>query len=248
VEWDLAFYVCLTGDLYGGFSNQLLTLVWGNQFAKERNKFLSIQSAYTVHESRKYLLENWNGIFDPDVIPYMSMDFNQPDTRKCAQQISFEEMFLVMGSDDKRMQYKHLHIPIMKGEIQNTALASVPEVSVHGRSMERECDQYPHVCMTLHPEVPSEEELCDYRQSRIREIFGISTNQSITLYTDNQNQEYDYTYHIRNQHPLAVQLWTMVLSPRHIGNSKSTMDYLIALWKRQLDMAHTIEPKSCYQS
>jgi hypothetical protein len=248
VEWDLAFYVCLVGDLYGGFSNQLLTLVWGNQYAQEKNKFLSVNSAFTVHENRKYLLENWNDIFDADAIPHMAMRFAQPDSRQCAQEITFEEVFLTMGADDARMKYKHLPIPIMRGDVQNRAIQIIPEISVHGRSMEHACEQYPHVCVSLVPVFQAAEELCDYRQNRIREAFGIPSNATITLFTDNQNKEYDATYDTQSQDPLAVQLWAMILSPKHIGNSRSTMDYLIALWKQQLGMEHTMEPEGCYQS
>jgi hypothetical protein len=248
VEWDMAFYVCLTGDLYGAFSNQLLTLVWGSQYAKEKDKFLSIQSAATVHENRKYLLENWDTIFEEDAILNLAMDYHQPDSRKCALLITFEDMFSSVMNSDLRMKYLKLPLPIVRGDIQNAAIQNIPDISVHGRSLENNCMTYNHVCITAIPSIPESEELCDYNQSRILEVFGISQDESITLFTDNQNDVYDATYENKDQNPFIVQLWTMVLSPRHIGNSRSTMDYIIALWKRQLGMAHTIEPKGCYQS
>jgi hypothetical protein len=93
----------------------------------------------------------------------------------------------------------------------------------------------------------AELDLCDYRQARVRAAFGVPAGARITLFDDGQSEEQAGTYELRSRAPLAVQLWMMATSRRHIGNSKSSMDFVVALWRRQLGLADTIEPAACYQ-
>jgi hypothetical protein len=238
VEWGLSFYVCLTGYLYGQFSNQLLTIAAANQYAKDKGKFLRLQSIETLLENRQFLTRNWDSLFEPNAIPYFVIGDN---LESCSETRTYEDVY-TNEFLAKRTSPGWFTVPELALSIRNQAVSV--QASVHGRSMDGQCAQYDTLCVRHDMDVPN---LCKYSQAYIRNTFHINTSIEITLFTDGQNPEDDATYEIKDEHWFPVQVWSMVLSPKHIGNSKSSMDYMIALWKRQFGMQGTMEPIACYR-
>lgn len=241
VEWDLAFYVCLTDSLFGQFSNQLLTIAVANQYAKERSKFLRLQSTHFAEDRSWFLIPNWDVLFDADAIPFMEIG---PDIATCSEQLTYGNVYM-QEFLPKRQNVGWFTIPNLSLAIQHQAIKVV--TSVHGRSLDHACNRFPLLCSTgveYEPYVPN---LCYYNQTYVRQVFNIEESTEITLFTDGQNPQLDATYQIRDDHSFPVQLWSMVLSKKHIGNPRSSMDYLISRWKHQLGLHWTIEPSACYE-
>ena len=238
-------YVCLAGELYGGLGNQMLALAWTQMYAKAKGKFVWVKSFETTLDYRRYLFQRWDQMFDTDAIPHLKLG---GDDAQCAEHVTFENMYWDMLT--QRERHPEMVLPVMKQEIVAQAMQNLPSVSIHGRGMDGSCLKYSPICKTEDSSVIAKDNtdnLCDYRQERVRALFNISAGSIITLFTDHQDPAYASTYQVTDSHDLAVQLWMMVLSPMHIGNTRSSMDYLISLWKHQLGLGHTMQPAWCYQ-
>jgi len=238
VEWNFAFYVCLTGYLYGQFSNQLLTVSTANQYAKDRNKFLRLQSVATSEENVRFMTQNWDTLFDANAVPYMAIGDSM---ESCSEVQTYVDVYLNEFLP-KRHTPGWFSVPELALNIQQQAI--MVTASVHGRSMDGQCSAFPLLC-PLNTEVPVPD-MCSYNQAYVRKTFNVEDTVQLTLFTDGQNQQQDASYEIKDEHAFPVQLWSMVLSPSHYGNPRSSMDYLISLWKRQLRMEGTMQPFQCY--
>ena len=239
VEWDLSFYLCLTGDLYGQLGNQLLTLAWAQKLALQSSKFLRLSSFSTPNLSRLYLKENWDQIFDTQAFPYILMD-GQSDI-KCHQSFTYESIFFEQLNQE-------FTIPLPKSSVQEHARKAWDSkgISVHGRSFEGTCALIKsNHCPSRNENV---ENLCDYSSHRLRHLFSIDSLTPMVLFSDKQDTTMDSTYEIINEDPIAVQLWMQVISETHIGNPMSTLDLIVYHWKKQTGLGGRMLPESCYAS
>lgn len=60
----------------------------------------------------------------------------------------------------------------------------------------------------------------------------------IVLFTDGQRADLDQTFPLWDNHSFPVQLWMMTLSDIHYGNPMSSVDYVVAHWRRGRRMVH----------
>ena len=90
--------------------------------------------------------------------------------------------------------------------------------------------------------------MCDYSWPRVSSLFGL--REPALLISDGQNADHIATYERVDAHPLAVQLWLMVLSDVHVGNPQSSMDYMIWAWKHAGygPAGWRMLPRDCYPS
>ncbi len=87
------------------------------------------------------------------------------------------------------------------------------------------------------------DKICDYRRNVVMQAYNIPEHHELLLLSDGQNQEFDDTYFFKDTSWFPVQLWMMVLSPKHVGNPKSSVDFLISCWKENLGKPNSMEPK-----
>jgi hypothetical protein len=243
VDWGLAFYYCLTDYLFGDNSNQILTIAWGQKRALENHKYLRLSTLHTSIQRRLHLTEHWNELFDNDAISLFRMD--GVDDERCAVRETMENTFWDMF----QMRAANVTLPVPRRDFRDRVERDPRKisVSVHGRSMDGNCHESVFVCTTVMADKSSVVDTCDYSEPRIREVFDIhDENVGITLFTDGQNEAAIQTYGVVDDRPFFEQLWAMVLSPHHIGNPKSSMDFLIYLWRRQLGIPGVMEPAACY--
>jgi hypothetical protein len=245
VDWGLAFYYCLTEFPYGGNSNQILAIVWGQKRAMQKHKYLRLSTRrQSFPPGWAHLVEHWDELFDKDAIPLFLMD--GVDDERCAERVTMENTYLDMLG--KRAA--NVTLPIPRYELRDRVEKDQRQmsVSVHGRSLDGYCDSAEYLCSTIMTDTSSVVDMCDYSEPRIRKLFDIHDESvSITLFTDGQNDAAIRTYGVVDDRPFFEQLWAMVVSPRHIGNPKSSMDFLIHLWRRQLGIPGVMEPQACYK-
>ena len=240
VDWGLQFYYCLTGHLYGATSNQILTFAWGQQKAKGERKFLRLASLNTPIPERLHLTQNWDSLFDNFAFPFMKRD--GLDDERCAKRVTYESTY----SDMLNVRADGLTLPLPRSELMDrVADQPQPTVSVHGRTLENQCSQYSFICAHGTNE-SNVEDLCNFSKSRVQQLFQIEDSVSITLFTDGQDKAMDSTYNLVDSRPLFDQIWAMVNSPRHIGNPRSSLDFLVFLWRRQRGILIGMEPVACY--
>ena len=213
-------WLCLSDKPYGRTGNQLLTLGYALWYARNLS---GVQLLCPGCE--------WVGQIETPSNLVLG------DNEECAETVSWENMF-----------YKQFGVrgvfppPVPSASVRRKAEQAWPKgkrTSVHGRSFEGACDRIPHMCPSV---AQSKHDMCDYRRSALP-VVG-----NVTLFTDGQNKAMDATYSTVDGHPLMVQLWMMVLSDMHVGNPKSSMDYLVWMWKQ----AHgpsgwKMYPRDCYQ-
>ena len=245
VDWGLAFYYCLTEFPYGGNSNQILAIVWGQKRAMQKHKYLRLSTRrQSFPPGWAHLVEHWDELFDKDAIPLFLMD--GVDDERCAERVSMESTYLDMMD----MRAANVTLPIPRYELRDRVEKDQRQksVSVHGRSLDGYCDSAGYLCSTIMTDTSRVVDMCDYSEPRIRKLFDIHDESvSITLFTDGQNEAAIRTYGVVDDRPFFEQLWAMVMSPRHIGNPKSSMDFLIHMWRRQLGVPGVMEPVDCYQ-
>jgi hypothetical protein len=240
VDWGLAFYHCLDGDLYGGTSNQILTLAWANKMARNQRKLLRIVRKEGMDH---YLLDHWDEIFDSDAFPYFLRDGTKDE--RCATFSTFEATYLEMLN----VRGEGLTLPMPRKELQEKveAYPSIG-VSVHGRSLEGNCEIVPFICIQEADETQVQN-ICDYSYEKLSSLFWpMEKNKQVVLFTDRQNPALDQTYAHVDSRPLFEQLWAMVLSETHVGNPKSSLDFMISMWRKQLGRLNGMEPAACYQA
>jgi len=242
VDWGLAFYHCLTEFPYGGSSNQILAIVWGQKRAMEKHHYLRLSSKRREFPHYwGHLMEHWDELFDKDAIPHFRMDGLDDD--RCADRVSMENTYLDMLHE----RAANVIFPIPRKELREKVEKDPTPIllSVHGRSMDGQCPTSENLCTTV--DKLTVLDTCDYSEPRIRDLFNISNeSMPITLFTDGQDEGAIRTYKIVDKRPFFEQLWAMVLSQHHIGNPKSSMDFLIHKWRRQLGIQGIMEPTNCY--
>ncbi len=245
VEWGVSFYICLVGDIYGQFGNQLLTIAWAQKYALESGKFLRLSSFETMNTPRLYLIKNWDEVFDETAFQNILID-GQEDSR-CHESFTYEQMFFQQATNP----LDEVYIPELSLKVQHSAMnewSKYPKnaVSVHGRSFEGTCSQ---LTDTLCPNIGIRgniENLCDYSSHHLRQLFSINKHTPMILFSDRQQTVLDATYNIIDENPFPVQLWMQVISDTHIGNPMSTLDYIIYKWKKQKGLDSKMLPESCY--
>ena len=245
VDWGLAFYYCLTEFPYGGNSNQILAIVWGQKRAMQKHKYLRLSTRrQSFPPGWAHLVEHWDELFDKYAIPLFLMD--GVDDERCAERVTMESTYLDMM--DTRAA--NVTLPIPRYELRDRVEKDQRQlsVSVHGRSLDGYCDSAEYLCSTIMTDTSRVVDMCDYSEPRIRKLFDIHDESVlITLFTDGQNDAAMLTYRVVDDRPFFEQLWAMVVSPRHIGNPKSSMDFLIYMWRRQLGIPGVMEPVDCYR-
>jgi hypothetical protein len=240
VDWGLAFYHCLTSHLYGGTSNQILSIMWAWKAASKERKLLRLASINRQYDREFQFLSHWYDLFDESSIPFFLLD-GVTDER-CASFESYESAYLDMLNN----KAEGLTLPMPRRELQETVMKHPRiHISVHGRSLEDTCSIAPLICpyKTDQSEVI---DLCDYHLQRVSELFQIKNKDQVILFTDGQNQPMIDSYVHVDSRPFLEQLWAMVQSDLHIGNPKSSVDFLVYLWRKQLGRVNGIEPQACY--
>jgi hypothetical protein len=245
VEWGVSFYICLVGDLYGQFGNQLLTISWAQKKAKNSGKFLRITSMKSPNKSRLFLKENWNNIFDQNAFPNILID--EADDEKCHARFTFEDMYF----EQLKSKHEEIIIPVPKLQVQEDALNAwqrlpKPIVSVHGRSFENTCNNIQENICPNYNFSGVVENMCNYSSYRLRKLFGVEPEIPMVLFSDKQNEVLDSSFELISQELFPVQLWMQVISDTHIGNPMSTLDYIIYKWKKQKGLDSKMLPESCY--
>lgn len=240
VDWGLAFYHCLTQELYGGTSNQILSILWASKAASKQRKFLRLAAINQQYDREFQFLSHWEDLFDESSIPFILRD-GVSDT-KCASFTTYETAYLDMLNN----KAKDLTIPLPRRELrESVAKHPVIHVSVHGRSLEDACTTSKIICPGEN-DITSVVDLCDYQLQRVSDLFHIQDKDQVVLFTDGQNQAMIQSYHHVDTRPFLEQIWAMVQSERHIANPKSSVDFLVYLWRKQLGRQNGIEPHACY--
>lgn len=240
VDWGLEFYYCLVGPLYGNQVDPILAVSWAQHKAKEIHKFLRLAELSSLDTENSDLLRDWGNIFDPKF--FHSMLIDGINDERCALHVTFEETYR-----DMLMAKGHgMELPYPKKELISTLEQSRRvRVSVHGESFQESCEQSENLCTTFTNE-SLVEDMCDYRKSKIVQMFNISQEIEPILFTDGLNPALDATYTLVDSSPLLEQIWPMVTSDVHIGNPKSSVDFAISLWRKQLGVLSGTKPEACY--
>ena len=233
VDWGVAFYYCMVGPLYGGTSNQILSITWAQKQAREKGKFLRLSQ---VSAEPQKLTRAWGEFFDEDAFPMMLRDGK--DDERCAERVRYDHAYLHGFLVDPA----GITPPPLRREVRERVKPGKEEVTVHGRSLDGECALFGFLCVL--PIAQDVQDVCDYSQARVRELFGIPEGTALRLFTDGQDPAMASTYEIVDTRPFPEQLWAMVVSPLHIGNPKSSMDFMISRWRQ----GRGIEPAACYSS
>jgi hypothetical protein len=125
-----------------------------------------------------------------------------------------------------------------------------PVTTVHRRHLEGECvlRAQGKDCVCIHAAAPQNltvSELVDICNMDYGKIVHQTNGTTVVLCTDGQVGHLDQTFpHISN-HSFQVQTWMMARSQVHYGNPMSTVDVIVAMWRRRLASGDMM-PKVCY--
>ena len=240
VDWGLAFYHCLEDELYGGTSNQILSISWGAKKAAEKRKFLRLACINAQNDRPFQLLSSWSDIFDNSAFPFLLRDGIRDE--RCASFATYKSTYHEMFD----LRAEGMTVPLPRQELQDK-IKPQPGISlsVHGRSLEGSCSNAVNIC-PRDLEGLEVEDMCDYSIDRLSVMFGIAQDEKVVLFTDGQNQDMAATYTQIDPRPFPEQLWAMVCSERHLGNPKSSVDFLVYLWRKEIGTADKMEPVACY--
>ena len=233
---DKAF--CLVGSLYGRSNNQILAIGWALMLARRQN----LKLVLTTSDGPGYLFTNWASTFGN---AYGIRWGRGDSTEVCEQTMSWHDSFHEMLAHKRSVNYTDWPLIIPLASIRATAQLLWTEktrdngsfMTVHGRSFE-----YTGQCLsTEHSGYSCDgEQMCDYSLHTMLDRFKPYLNDTvdpsqIVLFTDGQNQDYDREYPVvEREGNLFVHMWMMALSPIHIGNPGSSMDYVIWRWRQYL--------------
>jgi len=236
---DATGWYCVWGPMYGQFGNNAISLVNALFYAQRSGLRLAILT-------RDPKLDALRSAFElPDVL------WNATRVQ-CEQYESWESVFF-KKDEIKAAHLDHYLAPPLAERHRRQAEAALARYdagfTVHGRSHEGDCSLTARHEHTPVPCGTFKYNLCrDYRYQTVASLFQLGGTP--VLMTDRQSPANDYSYHaqggIIDAHELPVQLWMMVLSPRHVGSPGSSLDFLVWLWKRQFHNGTSMFPLECY--
>jgi len=237
-------WLCISGDTYGRTGNQLLTVGYALWSARKRRlEGVQVVQACgdTAHAGDCSSVQPWKNEIE------MPADLLFGDAMPCTQTQTWEALYFeqnaVRGDGS-------ITLPIPSLAVRMEAEFAWPlngtRVSVHGRSLEGGCPIMDPICPSRRLQV--EHTLCDYSWPNVVALnFNIPPGTVPRLFTDRQNSEMDSTYTVIDDHAFMVQLWMMVLSDIHIGNTQSSIDYMVWLWRQHMGLHYgAMHPADCY--
>jgi hypothetical protein len=245
---------CLVGSLYGRSNNQILAIGWALMLAKREN----LKLVLTTSDGPAYLFTNWASTFGN---PY-GIRWGRGDSLEgCEKTMSWHDTFHEMLAHKWSVNYTDWPLIMPLASVQTQARWLWTEktrvngsyMTVHGRSFE-----YTGQCLsTEHSGWSCDgEQMCDYSLHTLLDRFKPYLNNTIdpsqiVLFTDGQNQDYDRDYPVvERDGNLFVHMWMMALSPIHIGNPGSSMDYVIWRWRQYIqdekEEGRVMLPLKCY--
>jgi hypothetical protein len=125
-----------------------------------------------------------------------------------------------------------------------------PVTTVHRRHLEGGCvglaQKKKVVC--IHPAARQNltvSELVDICNMDYGNIVHQTNGTTVVLFTDGQVGHLDQTFPHISKHSFQVQTWMMARSQVHYGNPMSTVDMIVAMWRRGLASGDMM-PKLCY--
>lgn len=70
----------------------------------------------------------------------------------------------------------------------------------------------------------------------------------VVLFTDGQDPKFDQTFSLVDRHSFQIQACLMALARLHYGTPMSSIDYVVAHWRRKFNHpAGSTRPETCYQ-
>lgn len=252
-----------------GNTNRILCL--NGEMGQNCNKIIQLANAmlmtqnYTIRDSINWkvglgsgLWTTWyNSFFDP--MENVTLDVSDS---ACDHKIGAFEAHYITSFHNYNEFIDRLH---PKEEFRRSANKILEQkrhnnsqkiITVHRRNLEGECHQriqkdntfcflpdYQHqdvgVCDIVYGDVQQ------LMAKRINKSNNMGVSHMVLLMTDSQVLELDSTFPVMDRHPFPVQLWMMASSDLHFGNPASSVDYIVAHWRRNVGNGVT-EPSSCY--
>lgn len=226
--------ICLVTRFYGRDCNRIFQVANMLTLARELNA-----------EGIK-LDEDWSTWYRnllqdrPDVFFFNETDQNCSRTLR-SQDAQFYYTSHKVHTELFDLKLKEEYLEAARNAVVNLA----PFVSVHRRTLEQTCRDWARKapqkngtwCLT-YDAIQNYEDWCDIVYQNITE----RTNQTVILFTDGQSREFDSTFPNRDRHDFPVQLAMMTMSEVHYGNPQSSVDYMVAHWRRGKDT----RPAECF--
>ena len=241
---DVPRWLCISGEPYGRTGNQLLTIGYSLSSARGRG-WAGVQVNQACDE------RSHAGDCGP-VLPWrdeveMPTDLVFGSAVPCTETETWETLYWKQNAvrgDPRVALIRPSHR--VRLEAERAWPANGTRLSVHGRSLEGVCPITEPICPSRRTQVA--DRLCDYSWGHVAGLgLHLPPDAVPRLFTDGQNRQMDTTYAVIDDHPFMVQLWMMVLSDVHVGNTQSSIDYMIWLWKQQEGQRHGVMyPRDCY--
>ena len=84
--------------------------------------------------------------------------------------------------------------------------------------------------------------------SSFLEVDNEYIKSKVVLFTDGQDPRFDATFSVIDKHSFQIQACLMSLARLHYGTPMSSIDYVVAHWRRKFNHSPgSTRPESCYQ-
>ncbi len=224
--------LCLDGT-HGQNANRMISLANALHRAKDLN-----MSHVALDETWSSWYKEWFDRKENIVLDYRGV---------CLERISASDAFRAFSHHEYNDYLNYLH---PSDHIVNEAIqrfkSQIPFVSVHRRDLEGSCHarhRRPNRSYFCFRQI--KEDLaytCDWKEADFTHL-----NSSIILFTDGENPTYDNTFTHRSQDNFQIQMWAMTMSSRHFGNPTSSIDYVVAHWRKSMNReVNSMSPDTCY--
>jgi FkbM family methyltransferase len=213
--------LCMSTPFAGRDGNRMITLANAIRRAKSNHSVVALDTGWSAW------YREW---FDnrPDV----SLDYSGP----CGESLTSHDLFYMFSYKTHNSVLPTL---IPSKDIRDKAESAYPQrpfVSVHRRNHPSCSIKNGNTLCNNGVYGPA----CAYTETTVRHIVGETVH--IVLFTDGIDPTRDNTFANRDTHSFQQQMWGMVLSERHFGNPLSSMDYVVAHWRKDT----AVEPTACF--
>ena len=204
--------VCIVQPFYGQNGNRIITIANAIRFAKNTSSTVALDKKWSAW---------YNEWFDGRDDILFNVNLNS-----CKLKVGGREMYWMYPFTQPNSVLKTLTPSNQIKENAAFIYGFSQFISVHRR-------HHP-ACNDLNALVfchtKNYKTACNYTEEKIRSM--VDKHLPIILFTDGGSPLHDNTFAHKDNQPFQIQMWGMTMSKIHFGNPLSSIDYIVAHWRK----------------